>query len=679
MSGQRPGSPDHAEWWRDDAAYGGAYQDPYQQAYPQQGQYPQQQMPQQYPQPYPQQDQQGYYQGQQQGYQQPDPYQQQYQQVPQQVPPQERAPQPQAPAPEAGPESVPLQPTGGRAEARRAQQAAAAAALAAEGAGGPGGPGGPGAGQPPAGPGRAASRAAAKGGQQGKGAAGKGAPAKRSRKKVVALVAAGAMALVVCAGGALYLKFNGNLNTFGSDGLNEDRPDAAAPDANGNTPLNVLLIGSDSRAGENANLGGGEEGGARSDTTILLHVYADRKHAVGVSFPRDALVTRPKCKLPNGKWTKEETGVMFNSSFSVGGTEEGNPACTQNTVEKLTGLRVDHTIVVSFQGFAAITDAVGGVNVCLPNAISEGDLNPNLHRKGKQIFPKGEQKVSGQKALDYVRLRHGIGDGSDIGRMKRQQAFLSSLIKDVKAKGMDAGTLLPLADAATKSITVDEALGSPAKLLSFALQMKNIDLKNIKFITPPWRFEGSRVAFQKPDVDLLWKALKDGRTLDGQDANAPAAGGASPAPAPSAAPSTPAPAPSAPAPVKGAGVRVNVYNGTTTAGLATGAVAKLKDSKFTVGSTANAATQNRTETTVEYGPGQKANAQLVADLFPGATLESSTKAGINLVLGQDYAAANGGSPAAGGGAAATPTALPSTISEAARSADAPACSDLSYG
>ncbi|MFI5529011.1 LCP family protein [Kitasatospora sp. NPDC051853] len=657
MSGQRPGSPDHAEWWRDDAAHGGAYQDPYQQqAYPQQqgqqqGQYQQ----------YPQQGQQGYYQQPQ--YPQQDVYQQpQYQQVPQQVPPQDRthraAPEPEQVPEHSDQEPVPRQPTGGRAEARRAQQAAALAAQGRTGAED---------GVPPAGPGRAAARAAAA----------KGAP-KRNRKKAVAWVAAGAMALVVCAGGALYLKFNGNLNTFGSDGLNEDRPDAAAPDANGNTPLNVLLIGSDSRAGDNANLGGGEEGGARSDTTILLHVYADRKHAVGVSFPRDALVTRPKCKLPNGKWTKEETGVMFNSAFSVGGTEEGNPACTQNTVEKLTGLRVDHTIVVSFQGFAAITDAVGGVNVCLPNAINEGDLNPNLHRKGKQIFPKGEQKVSGQKALDYVRLRHGIGDGSDIGRMKRQQAFLGSLIKDVKAKGMDAGTLLPLADAATKSITVDEALGSPAKLLSFALQMKNIDLKNIKFITPPWRFEGSRVAFQKPDVDALWAALKSGRTLDGQDANAPAAGGGSPAPAPSAPPSpTAVPTPAAPSAVKGAGVKVNVYNGTTTAGLANDAVTKLKDSKFTVGTTGNAATQNHTGTTVQYGPGQKAGAQLVADLFPGATLESSTKSGINLVLGQDYAAANGGSTP--GGAGATPSALPSSISQAARSADAPACDDLTYG
>ncbi|WP_457033978.1 LCP family protein [Kitasatospora sp. P5_F3] len=520
---------------------------------------------------------------------------------------------------------------------------------------------------PPAGPGgRAAARAAAKG---------KGGPAgpggkKRKQKKVVAWVATGAIALVVLTGGAIYLKLNGNISTFDSDGLSSDRPDAAAPDANGNTPINVLLIGSDSRAGGNADLGGGEDGGARSDTTILLHVYADRKHAVGVSFPRDAMVARPKCKLPNGKWTKEETSIQFNSAFSVGETDAGNPACTQNTVEKLTGLRVDHTIVVNFQGFAAMTSAVGGVTVCLPNAIYEGNLNPNLGHKGKQIFPKGEQTVSGQKALDYVRLRHGVGDGSDIGRMKRQQAFLSALIKDVKSKGMDATTLLPLANAATKSLIVDEGLGSAAKLLSFAMSMKNIDLHNIQFITTPWRFDGSRVALVKPDVDVLWQALKSGRTLDGQDANV---GGAAPSSAP-AAPVSSAPA-APPAPVKGTGIKVSVYNGTSTAGLTTGAVNALKESKFTVGTVGNASTQTHATTVVQYGPGQKVSAQTVADLFPGATLESSSRVGINLVLGKDYAAAHGATTTP----VTTPTAIPSSIAEAARPADTAACDDVSYG
>ncbi|WP_354641679.1 LCP family protein [Kitasatospora camelliae] len=538
--------------------------------------------------------------------------------------------------------------SGGRAEARRSQQ---------------GSGGGRRGGQPPAPTG---GRAAARAGRR----------KPRSRKKIVALVAVSALGLVVAAGGVVYWQLNGNIKVFDDGGVSKDRPDATAPDAEGRTPVNLLLIGSDSRAGNNKDLGGGEDGGARSDTTILLHVYADHRHAVGVSFPRDALVDIPPCKLPNGKWTKQQSGVMFNSAFSTGNTEEGNPACTQNTVEKLTGIRVDHTMVVNFEGFASMTEAVNGVNVCLPNAIYEGDLNPNLGRKGKQLYPKGQQKVQGQAALDYVRLRHGIGDGSDIGRMRRQQAFMSSLIKEVKGAGMNPTTLLPVANAATKALTVDKGLDSASKLITFAMSLKNIDLHDIKFLTPPWRYEKERVALVHPDVDQLWGALKADRTLDGQDASGeatPDAGATTAAaPAPSAATEKPAATP-----VKGVGIKVGVYNGTTTSGLSSKAADVLAAAQFTVTAKTNAAQQNHATTVVQYGPGEKANAQAVASLFPGSTVEQVSKAGVNLVLGKDYASTSGDS--ATGTAAAAPKALPSSVAKEARSADDDPCSNVSYG
>ncbi|GAA2249697.1 MULTISPECIES: LCP family protein [Kitasatospora] len=520
------------------------------------------------------------------------------------------------------------------------------------------------------------------GGRGGRGAGRGGGPRgkqKRSKKKIVAWVAASSLVLLVAGAGALYLKLNGNLSTFGQDGVSKDRPEAGAADANGNRPVNVLLIGSDSRGGSNKDLGGGGDAGARSDTTILLHIYADHKHAVGISFPRDALVTRPACKLPNGKWTKEENNVMFNSAFAVGDTDKGNPACTQNTVEKLTNLRVDHTMVVDFEGFAAMTSAIGGVTVCLPNAIYEGDLDPNLGHKGKQIFAKGEQTVEGQQALDYVRLRHGVGDGSDIGRMKRQQAFLSALIKDVKGKGMSPTNLLPLADAATKSLTVDEGLGTADKLLSFALSLKAIDLHDIKFITAPWKYEGARVALVHPDAEELFAALKADRTLDGQDASGGASASpsadASTAPASDGGQST-----AAPASVDGAGIRVGIYNGTTTSGLANAAETRLKDAKFTVTTKTNAATRDHATTSVQYGPGDKAKAQTVASVFPGATLEPVSRAGINVVLGKDFAAAGGsGAGGASSGSSAAPGPLPTSVSNGARSADDDPCSNVSYG
>ncbi|MEW1909865.1 LCP family protein [Kitasatospora sp. NPDC085895] len=539
---------------------------------------------------------------------------------------------PAAPRPRRSEEQDPRGPRqGGRADARRGQQ------------------GGRGGGDDGSGGGRADARRARK--------------RPKGRKKVVVWVAVATLGLATAAGGALYLKFSGNIKAFDGDGLSKNRPDAASPDANGHTPINVLLIGSDSRSGDNKDLGGGEDGGARSDTTILLHVYADHKHAVGVSFPRDALVEIPPCKLPDGSWTKKKTDVMFNSAFSTGNTEEGNPACTQNTVEALTNIRVDHTMVVNFEGFSAMTSAVGGVNVCLPNAIYEGDLNPNLGRKGKQLYPKGEQKVEGKAALDYVRLRHGIGDGSDVGRMKRQQAFMASLIKSVKSKGMDPTTLLPLADAATKSMIVDPGLNSPAKLISFAMQMKDIDLHNIKFLTTPWKFSGARIDLVHPDVDTLWQALKADRTLDGQDASADTGASAPAAPAPSPTPVT----------VDGSGIKVGVYNGTLTSGLTTKAASTLTGSGFTIAARGNAAAQNHEKTLVQYGPGQKEEAEQVAKLFPGATLQSSTKAGVSLVLGTDYATGSGGA------AGAVPSTLPSSVAKEARSADDDPCSNVSYG
>ncbi|MFJ6777533.1 LCP family protein, partial [Kitasatospora sp. NPDC091257] len=312
---------------------------------------------------------------------------------------------------------------------------------------------------------------------------------------------------VVGAGAWFYHRLDNNITTFDSGGVATERPPAPVPASPGaSVPVNVLLLGSDTRDEGNDSLGGGDEGVGHSDTAILVHVYADHKHAVGVSIPRDTLVTIPSCKLPNGTWTTPKTDQMFNSAFTVGLAEKGNPACTQNTVEKLTGLRIDHTVVVDFKGAAAMSDAVGGVEACVPNDVNQY----GIHLK------KGLQKLSGQSAVDYLRTRHGIGDNSDIGRMKRQQAFLSSMIKKVQGQGFSLPTLLPLADAATKSLTVDEGLGTAMKLVDFARSIQDIKLSDVSFVTAPWRFAGDRIRLVQPDADALWKLLREDRTLDGQ-------------------------------------------------------------------------------------------------------------------------------------------------------------------
>ncbi|WP_432251473.1 LCP family protein [Streptomyces sp. HNM1019] len=487
-----------------------------------------------------------------------------------------------------------------------------------------------------------------------------GAGRQRTGRRPLRIALVIVVSFLVLLGGAvgwLYFKLNGNITTFGADGLSDNRPEGNA------AGQNVLVIGSDTRSGGNSKLGGGTGDVGRSDTALLLHVYADGKHAVGVSIPRDTLVDIPPCRLPDGSWTSTRRNAMFNSAFSVGETARGNPACTQNTVEKLTGLRMDHTVVVDFKGFSRMTSAVGGVQVCVPQDVYERDLSPSLPTRGKRIFSKGVQTVSGQKALDYVRIRHGIGDGSDIGRIRRQQAFISALLKKVKGRGIDPTTLYPLANAATKSMTVDPGLGSAKKLMSFALSMKDIDLHNTKFVTIPWRYQGERVAIVQPDADGLWADIRADRTIDGK-----AAGGEKDGSRESATPS-------ATSTVSGAGISVAVYNGTTTPGLAARAADTLRTHGFTVTGATNADTQDHATTVVGYGPGERDRAQTVARLFPGAGLRPATTPGISLTLGRTYPTA----PSPGAATPSTPTAPSSHVADDARSADDDPCSNLSYG
>lgn len=473
---------------------------------------------------------------------------------------------------------------------------------------------------------------------------------RRSRRGTAAASVLSVLVLLVSGCGWIALHAGAGPRTFTADGISGERPSSG-------DGQNILLIGSDTRAGANRRLGGGTGTVGRSDTTLLLHVYADRRHAVGVSIPRDALVDIPPCLLPDGRWSAAQRNTMFNGAFATGLTADGNPACTQNTVEQLTGLRVDHTVVVDFSGFAAMTSAVGGVQVCLPQDVYQKDLSPSRATRGALLFHQGLQTVSGQRALDYVRIRHGIGDGSDIGRMKRQQAFLASLFKKVKARGFDPTVLLPLANSAVRSLTVDPGLGSVPALVKFAMTLKDIDLRNVRFVTAPWRYDGPRVALVQPAADRLWADLRANRPLPG----------ASPAPGPHPS-TTPAPA-TAPATTgePGAGISVAVDNGTLVSGLAARAAAALTAAGFTVTRTGNAPGQAPTATVVEYGAGDQRQAAAVARQFPGARLRPAAAVyGVRLILGPDYAAS------------AASAAPPEDTSPPRSASDSP-CDDLSYG
>ncbi|MFJ3903673.1 LCP family protein [Streptomyces sp. NPDC090025] len=469
----------------------------------------------------------------------------------------------------------------------------------------------------------------------------------RRRAWITLAVVLGVPALLAGAvAGWLFVRFEGAIETFGADGVAGDRPSPGP--AKGQ---NILLIGSDARTGGNSGLGGGaEDDVGRSDTTLLLHINADRRHATAVSIPRDTLVTIPACKLPDGTWTRPRADAMFNAAYAVGEQPRGNPACTQNTVERLTGLRVDHTVVVDFKGFAKLTEAVGGVPVCVPRDVYQRDLDPSRTTRGELVLAKGRQEVAGQRALDYVRIRHGIGDGSDIGRIKRQQAFVAALIRKLKTDGLTPTRLLPLAEAATESLAVDPGLGSADKLISFAGSLRDIELRDTTFVTLPWRYAGNRVAIVQPDADALWSALKNDRPLK-----------------PSPSPSRADPSPDTTRTVIGAGTRVAVLNGTTTPGLAARASRLLADHGFTVTRTANAPRRPRTTTVITHPPGLAAQAHTVAQLLPGARLEEAGGPEITVILGQDHRAPR------------PPAATPPSLPDGARTAADDACADLSYG
>ncbi|MDT0203114.1 LCP family protein [Nocardioides sp. AE5] len=303
-----------------------------------------------------------------------------------------------------------------------------------------------------------------------------------------------------------YRHLNENLtNVDLREQLGDDRP-AGTPKGDGQ-PINVLVMGSDTRDGEgNDAVGGAQNVGQRSDTTILMHVSGDRSFAYGVSIPRDAMVERPTCydedlnEIPGGFG-------MWNKAFDLGG-----PACTIRQVEQLTGIRVDHWVVVDFNGFKGMVDALDGVEVCIPE-----DVNDTV---GNIYLEAGTRTVSGDEALDYVRVRHGIGlrENGDIGRMKRQQAFVASMANKVMSKGMLAHPkqLLDFLDAATKSLTLDHELDSIIKIADLGAQFQEIGLSEIQFITVPWRTyqpDKNRVEWVPEEAEELWQLIREDRPL----------------------------------------------------------------------------------------------------------------------------------------------------------------------
>ncbi|MFF4368448.1 LCP family protein [Streptomyces sp. NPDC001594] len=340
------------------------------------------------------------------------------------------------------------------------------------------------------------------------GGAGAGTPPRgRRRRRLLRWVGLGAVLLVLAgaaAGWWLYAMLDGNITEDTSAAAELRRYERERPAHFASGAQNILLIGSDSRAGS-ANAGYGQDGGTqRSDTTILLHLAADRRSATAVSIPRDLMAQVPECLGTDGSRTGDRF-AQFNWAFQWGGA-----ACTIRTVEKMTGIRVDHHMVVDFGGFKKMVDAVGGVEVCLKRPMDDAEAHLRL--------PAGRQVLGGEQALGFVRARHSLGNGSDTERMERQQQFLGSLWEKVSSNGvlLNPAKLYPVLDAATSSVTTDPALASLRGLYELVRGVRDIPADQVKFLTVPRRpyaADPNRDELVEPDASRLFEQLRADRPV----------------------------------------------------------------------------------------------------------------------------------------------------------------------
>jgi len=458
----------------------------------------------------------------------------------------------------------------------------------------------------------------------------------------IAVVLAVLAASTVAAGALFYRHLNSNITVDHSADaiLHQSRPNAQ-----GQRPMNILVLGSQTRNGQaGPHLGNASKLGTNiSDTAMLVHLNADRTHAVVVSIPRDLVVPRPSCKSASDpKVTLPASHDLLNDDMFDLAMNLGGPACAVATVEQMSGLSIDHFIVLTFNGFEKMVNTVGGVTVCVPPP------GINDWRSGL-VMSAGLHQVSGYQALAFVRDRHGIGDGGDRGRIQMQQMFVSSLIQKVESAGTLANpdTLLRLADAATSALSVDPGLGSVSKLLGLASQLSSFSSHGITFVTAPNKLDPkdtNRLIPLNPQFQEVWRLLRDDQPWTGK-----------------------LPGPAKAATVAGAGaVKVQVLNGSGVAGKATSVAGQLRALGFDVIAVGTASV--RTATSVSTGAG----ASKLLTVLGGSPQTSAAAPVITLVIGTTFAGVH--APPASAATATVDTVSASGVQT--RSAAANICSGL---
>jgi len=307
-----------------------------------------------------------------------------------------------------------------------------------------------------------------------------------------------------------------NIDAYSVDGQSK-----ATPDSFEGRAVNILVVGTDSRNGASGELGAGDADdvpGLRNDSTMVIHVSADRSRVQIVSIPRDTLVDIPACKHRDGTTSEPTSDDMFNNAMVYGSNGGDDPediapgiACVKSTVEKLSGMSIDAFMVVDFAGFINMIDALGGVWFNIPEHIED--------ESAQLYIDAGCWKLSGTHALAYMRSRKGQGDGSDISRIGRQQQLISAMLRELQEKNYvtDPGALINFLQAAISAVNVSDNLGnasSDASLLINVLQ--KVDRTNIQFVTMPVEepsWDPNRRIPSDPMAHNVWTALKNDQAL----------------------------------------------------------------------------------------------------------------------------------------------------------------------
>ncbi|KAF4406746.1 LCP family protein [Streptomyces lycii] len=341
---------------------------------------------------------------------------------------------------------------------------------------------------------------------------GTGAGGHRRALRGLAWLLAGVLLLGGAAFGWVWFRLDGNLRSIDIDAaLGTDRPEDID-----NGSMDILVLGSDSREGANRRYGSSGQSGARSDTAMVVHVHEGHEKATVVSIPRDTLVERPACERDDGKGTAPPAArAMFNESYKIGG-----PACAVATVEAMSGIRMDHYLEVDFTGFKKLVDELGGVEITT--------RVPLRDRESRLDLPAGTHTLDGEQSLGLVRTRHAVGNGSDLGRIQLQQAFVRALTDQVGEVGLfsDPGKLYDLADTATRAVTTDSALAGVNELLGFARNLRNIESRDMTMITLPVEYDSAdpnRVLPLEHKTRMVWDALRQDLPVPRSATDSPAA------------------------------------------------------------------------------------------------------------------------------------------------------------